>query len=635
MEIPKLPLAGPGYLILNIIRAMNIISLLAIIAANTILLIKTVLVSNFFFFETVTHVAIASISSFLIVSELSVFRSYFNRNWPLLGEDSGFVTLGTAMVLLGISTLGDLNNEATRQGAIGLPFWRLILGAGIISIVIGAANIGLSYVFRDSDLGVSARHVRARGAVATQEAVTRKDSYRSFQLSRKGSLPTYSSSTSSPRSVSLRQPSRFPVRISSPIVNNPEASTGSPITPKSPMPSEIAAPNLAHHPAIIKALSIFFAPILIPKAIALFRSVHSHITNRPPLQALPPLASRALNILFFSTALFLALSLPSGSNILSNNSFGTNDIFKLTSSRFNTPTELLFSRLRRLGGRYEVESEHDLTLKKLFSSPTARALYLQLGPEPLIACPFCSLDSSITYLFYYLPFNTLVPHLFHFLVIGIVTSSSIVGPKVARWRNKFLIGSVALLMIELCVILRATSPLFSLSTNTPSGQRNKWTQIYSHYPDAPASLHVRLITLRPLAFTLFDVICAALIYLSATNRLFYTTTTRAEQAQQLVSISATAMLNSVSRLQAVSVVRNTIARDLELSAVYDAYFQKKRNDEWVWREEEVVEAVAKVMNDKALQTGNRKSENGSVIIDADDYVEKITAGLEGQQSVFA
>lgn len=228
-----------------------------------------------------------------------------------------------------------------------------------------------------------------------------------------------------------------------------------------------------------------------------------------------------------------------------------------------------------------------------------------------------------------------MPHLFHFFVIGIVTSSSIVGPKVARWRNKFLIGSVALLMIELCVILRATSPLFSISTNTPSGQRNKWTQIYNHYPDAPASLHVRLVTLRPLAFTVFDVICAALIYLSATNRLFYTATTPAEQAQQLVSISATAMLNSVSRLQAVSVVRNTIARDLELSAVYDAYFQKKRNDEWVWQEEEVVEAVAKVMNDKALQTGSRKSENGSVTIDADEYVEKITAGLEGQQSVFA
>ncbi|KAK2861384.1 hypothetical protein FQN49_004257 [Arthroderma sp. PD_2] len=254
---PKLPLAGPGYVVLNIVRAMNIISLLATIAASAILLVKTFFVSNFFFFEAVTHVVIASISSFLIVSELSVFRSYFDRNWPLLGEDSGFVTLGTAMVLLGISTLGDLNNQATSKGKIGLPFWRLILGAGIVSVVIGSINIGVSFVFRDSDLGVSARHVRARGAVATQEAVSRKDSYKSFQLSRKGSLPTYSSSTSSPRSASVRHPPRFPVRISSPIMNIPEESTRSPITPRSPTASDLSvpnpnltAPNLAHHPAM-------------------------------------------------------------------------------------------------------------------------------------------------------------------------------------------------------------------------------------------------------------------------------------------------------------------------------------------------------------------------------------------------
>ncbi|KMQ44303.1 hypothetical protein HL42_5025 [Trichophyton rubrum] len=155
MEVPKFPLAGPG--------------LLVVIAANIILLIKIVLVTNFFFFEAVTHVASASVCSFLIVSELSVFRAYFDRNWPLLGEDSGFVALGATMVLLGISTLGELNNQSTRQKEIGLPFWKLILGAGIVSIVIGTLNIGLSYVFRDPDIGISARHVRARGAVATQE----------------------------------------------------------------------------------------------------------------------------------------------------------------------------------------------------------------------------------------------------------------------------------------------------------------------------------------------------------------------------------------------------------------------------------------------------------------------------------
>ncbi|KAF3491964.1 uncharacterized protein GIQ15_01481 [Arthroderma uncinatum] len=383
---------------------------------------------------------------------------------------------------------------------------------------------------------------------------------------------------------------------------------------------------------IIKGLAIFFAPILIPKAIALFRSVSSHVANRPPPQPLPPLASRALNILFFSTALFLALSLPSGNNVLSNKSFGTNDIFKLTNSRFNTPTELLFSRLRRLGGQYEVESEHDSTLKKLFTSPIARGVYLQLGSEPLIACPFCSLDSSITYLLYYLPFNTLVPHLFHLLVIGAVTSGAIVGPKIARWRNKFLIGSVVLFVLELCVILRATSPLFSLTENTPSAQRNKWTNIYSHYPDAPTSLHVQLVTLRPLAFTVFDAICAALIYLSATDRLFYTPPTPAEQAQQVVSMSAATMMTALTRLQALSVTRGAIARDPELSAKYSAYHcgggGGKGDDEWIWQEEEVINAVAKVMNDRALQSNTRRNEKGVEMLNPSEYVDTITAGLE-------
>ncbi|EFQ98803.1 hypothetical protein MGYG_01819 [Nannizzia gypsea CBS 118893] len=248
METPKFPLAGPGYVILNLVRVMNIISLLVVIAANIILLIKIVLAASFFFFEAVTHVAI--------------FKAYFDRNWPLLGEDSGFVTLGSAMVLLGISTLGELNSPASRQKEIGLPFWKLILGAGVVSIVIGSLNIALSYVFRDSDIGISARHVRARGAVATQDVVSRKDSYRSFKLSHKSSLNTYKSSSTTSRLGSTRQtrhpqpPNGYPVHISSPMdafSAPPTNASRSPVPMHMPMPmpsSEIAAPDLAHHPAM-------------------------------------------------------------------------------------------------------------------------------------------------------------------------------------------------------------------------------------------------------------------------------------------------------------------------------------------------------------------------------------------------
>ena len=129
---------------------------------------------------------------------------------------------------------------------------------------------------------------------------------------------------------------------------------------------------------------------------------------------------------------------------------------------------------------------------------------------------------------------------------------------------------------------------------------------------------------------MFDAICAALIYLSATNRLFYTLPTPAEQAQQILTLSTATMLATMSKLQALSVTRSVIARDPELSAKYDAYHrgEGKDGDDWVWQEEGVINAVAKVMNDRALQAGNRTDVKEHEMIDSSEYVDKLTAGLE-------
>lgn len=56
-------LAGPGYIVLNTVRAMNIIGLLAVIAASSVMLVKTFVVSKFFFFDGVSHVITALLSS--------------------------------------------------------------------------------------------------------------------------------------------------------------------------------------------------------------------------------------------------------------------------------------------------------------------------------------------------------------------------------------------------------------------------------------------------------------------------------------------------------------------------------------------------------------------------------------------
>ncbi|KAI9664607.1 MAG: hypothetical protein M1821_006053 [Bathelium mastoideum] len=161
--------AGPGYVILNVIRVMNIIALLAVACASVVMLVKTFIVSKFFFFDACSHVITTSVSLFLICSEISLFRSYFARNWPLLSPAHGFVALGFAMIVLGINILGNLNKQATSQQSLGLAFWRIVIGSGIIVFIIGFLNILASYIFCDSSQGITSRMVRADGATAADE----------------------------------------------------------------------------------------------------------------------------------------------------------------------------------------------------------------------------------------------------------------------------------------------------------------------------------------------------------------------------------------------------------------------------------------------------------------------------------
>lgn len=59
----KESLAGPGYVILNTIRALNIIVFLDIIASCVAMLVKINMYNGFFFFQAVTHAVMAFISS--------------------------------------------------------------------------------------------------------------------------------------------------------------------------------------------------------------------------------------------------------------------------------------------------------------------------------------------------------------------------------------------------------------------------------------------------------------------------------------------------------------------------------------------------------------------------------------------
>jgi hypothetical protein len=45
------------------------------------------------------------------------------------------------MLILGIGALGDLNTPATSQEELGLIFWRIIISAGILALVVSVINV--------------------------------------------------------------------------------------------------------------------------------------------------------------------------------------------------------------------------------------------------------------------------------------------------------------------------------------------------------------------------------------------------------------------------------------------------------------------------------------------------------------
>ena len=45
------------------------------------------------------------------------------------------------MLMLGVGVLGDLNTKATSQESLGMAFWRLVLSAGILAMIMSVINV--------------------------------------------------------------------------------------------------------------------------------------------------------------------------------------------------------------------------------------------------------------------------------------------------------------------------------------------------------------------------------------------------------------------------------------------------------------------------------------------------------------
>ncbi|KAF5667634.1 hypothetical protein FHETE_5692 [Fusarium heterosporum] len=155
---------GPGMIILQVLRVLTIISLLTAAAACWILIIKINTSVGWFFFEALSLALTSSATIFLTMSELPFFKNYFLNHWPAFSDDRGLTWLGASLLLIGSNVLGKLNSPHNTSDKLGLPFWRLILAAGILTITSGVLNIICSLIFRDGS--INARMIRADGSLA-------------------------------------------------------------------------------------------------------------------------------------------------------------------------------------------------------------------------------------------------------------------------------------------------------------------------------------------------------------------------------------------------------------------------------------------------------------------------------------
>lgn len=202
------------------------------------------------------------------------------------------------------------------------------------------------------------------------------------------------------------------------------------------------------------------------------------------------------------------------------------------------------------------------------------------------------------------------------LVLGLVTSRPFGGGEAARWRNKFTIAGLALAAIDLYIVT-TYDPVQSAQAAVRAGQV------------PPPSFYNQITLIRPLALSIFDGICAGLIYLSATNRFFFTPPSQSEQVDQLVSMSMNSLAGTSSKLHALSVTRNTVVRDKVLKDRDDEYWRTivTMNGENmgvgdIWEEEEVVRAMSRAM------AGQGEVDLAGLGVNAGEYVNGVTAGLE-------
>ncbi|KAG9235046.1 hypothetical protein BJ875DRAFT_283544 [Amylocarpus encephaloides] len=340
----------------------------------------------------------------------------------------------------------------------------------------------------------------------------------------------------------------------------------------------------------IKSLLLFFGPLLLPKALAYYRSVRAGPSiHGVPIRPIPSAVSRALLILFVAASIFLIRTLPP---------FSPENIFSLTASRLQIPTDVLFTRLSTLRGTGLTDNDNILRTK--ISSLESRLLFLQFGPDVVTNCQFCTPEDPKSYLYYFLP-ALLAPHLINLIVIAAVTSGLFTGKEGGVWRTTATIAAGAAAFLDIWLTSTYDARVNARATRLEELNSFFWKmRIY-----------------RFIGLSLLDGLLGWLLYLSSTNRAFITAPSPAER----IEISMRLLDVVRSKMSAMSIMRNTVSRDESL--------RERSNQYWVhegrvmgelMEQRDVMESVNNALENRINMQNISK--------DAESYANNVVAPLE-------
>lgn len=331
--------------------------------------------------------------------------------------------------------------------------------------------------------------------------------------------------------------------------------------------------------SLLQTLLLVFGPIVYSRGKAFYYATKA----RGPPHPLSPASRRLLNVLFIAALLAFASTFEY---------FAAENVFTATSSRLQTPTDVLFTRISKLRELTPV----DEILRKRLSSKEGRLLYAMYGPGPLVECTWCSPDDPNTFLSYALP-SIALPHLLHIAVIGIVTSSFF-SPHGRIWRTQATIAGAALFLAEIYMV-GISSSAHTINTTAKTSQDVQWT-------------HWNLAFYRGISMSLLDAVLGYAVYLSGTGR--WTVGLEGQRLEESLESLTKAVEVIASRLHADNFLRQTVNRNKNLREKMADYWASEESlGKEVMQDEEVQRsrlnfATGKMDMDKLAEEAAKKSE---------------------------